>query len=215
MFKKLLTILAALSLGFCLAQAQIPNYTKVFPDKKLVKKATKWAEKGLWRVGFNAASPHKSANLTEFYIQYGRNTAQWDAAFRWLASHDLQTIPAGKYTPEGTKLVISVEDSENRPLEQCQSESHRQKIDLQYTVRGIERFGVIEHKSSSPNCEYRPDVIHYDYDVSKARFYDSTPDKFFLFFPSDWHIAKIQPESTSDNKIRVIVVKLDYIEDYK
>ncbi|MDE6637306.1 MAG: YhcH/YjgK/YiaL family protein, partial [Muribaculaceae bacterium] len=48
-------------------------------------------------------------------------------------------------------------------------------------------------------------------DVDKAKFYDSTPDKFFLFFPEDWHIAKINND-TDDQDIRVIVVKIDYVE---
>ena len=53
--------------------------------------------------------------------------------------------------------------------------------------------------------------MHYDYDLSKAVFHDSTPDAFFLFFPDDWHIAKVQTEK-ADQHIRVIVVKLDYVE---
>ena len=108
-------------------------------------------------------------------------------------------------------MVVSVEDSRNEALEKRRSESHYHHIDFQYVVKGTERFGIIEHLTSKPNCEYKPDVIHYDYEVGKARFYDSTPDKFFLFFPSDWHIAKVKTE-LEDQDIRVIVVKLDYIE---
>ncbi|MDO4160093.1 MAG: YhcH/YjgK/YiaL family protein [Prevotellaceae bacterium] len=186
-------------------------YTKEFSDKSLVKKARKWAKKGEWRNGFDAASPHKSVNLIDFYEQYQKNTAQWEAMFKWLASTDLLALPKGKHPIEGTSLVASVEDSENGELAKRKSESHYHHIDFQYVVKGIERFGIIEHNSSKPNCEYRPDVIHYDYDLSKARFYDSTPDRFFVFFPSDWHIAKVKND-TSDQKIRVIVIKLDYID---
>lgn len=76
-------------------------------------------------------------------------------------------------------------------------------------VKGTERFGVIDHYSSTPNCKYRPDVIHYDYDRRKARFFDSTPGEFFIFFPRDWHIAKVANDG-EDQTIRVIVVKVDY-----
>ena len=48
------------------------------------------------------------------------------------------------------------------------------------------------------------------YDVTKTKFYDSTPDKFFIFFPGDWHIAKISTDQ-EDQSIRVIVIKVDYI----
>ena len=60
-----------------------------------------------------------------------------------------------------------------------------------------------------PNCKYRPDVIHYDYAPQKARFYDSNPGEFFIFFPRDWHIAKVATDG-EDQAIRVIVIKVDY-----
>lgn len=186
-------------------------YTRQCDDKNKVEESVRWMESGAWRNGFVKAGPHESVNAVDFYEQYSKNKEQWDAMFAWLNSTDLLTIPAGKHPIEGTQLVVSVEDSQNRPLEKSRTESHRQKIDFQYTVKGTERFGIIDHETSTPNCEYRPDVIRYDYDVDKTRFYDSTPDKFFLFFPEDWHIAKVAND-TDDQDIRVIVVKIDYIE---
>ena len=126
------------------------------------------------------AKPHSSTNLAEFKAQYEANPEQWKAAFRWLASHDLTTIEKGKHPIEGTSLVVSVEDSKNEPLEKRTSESHRKHI------------------------------IHYDFDPEKTTFIDSVPGEFFLFFPSDWHIAKIATDK-EDQDIRVIVIKLDYI----
>ena len=145
-------------------------------------------------------------------MQYQRNPAQWEALFRWIAETDLLTIPKGKHPIEGTTLVASVEDSKNGPLAKRQSESHYHHIDFQYVVKGVERFGLIDHDSSTPNCEWREDVIHYDYAVDKARFIDSSPDRFFIFFPGDWHIAKIEND-TDQQDIRVIVIKVDYIDD--
>ena len=187
-------------------------YSKAFYDKKLNKEARKWVKSGQWRNGFTAASPYKDINCTDWYTQYQKNKAQWDAAFDWLAKTDLLAISKGNHPIEGTSLVASVQDSENRPIEKQKSESHYHKIDLQYCVKGIERFAVIDHLTSTPNCAYKPDVIHYDYDKSKARFYDSRPDEFFLFFPGDWHIAKLAND-TDDQNIRVIVIKIDYIDD--
>ncbi len=186
-------------------------YTRECNDKALQKKAIKWMKKGKWRNGFAAAAPHESVNAVDFYEQYSKNKAQWNAMFRWLAETDLLTIPKGKHPIGDTGLVASVEDSENGPLAKRRSESHYHHVDFQYVVKGIERFGIIDHETSTPNSKYRPDVIHYDYDVAKARFYDSTPDKFFIFFPSDWHIAKVNNDG-DDQTIRVIVVKLDYVE---
>ena len=185
-------------------------YTQYYGDKpELIKEAIAWTESGIWRNGFDKAKPHSSVNLVDFYLQYQKNPQQWQALFDYLAKTDLLSIPKGKHKIPGSDLVVSVEDSKNEPLEKRRSESHHKHIDFQYVVKGTERFGVIDHYSSTPNCKYRPDVIHYDYDRQKARFYDSNPGEFFIFFPRDWHIAKVATDG-GDQTIRVIVIKVDY-----
>lgn len=193
------------------AMAQKGYYTRYYPDQKQNAEAREWMQSGAWRNGFTKASPHHSVNATDFYLQYQRNPQQWKALFEWIAKTDLLAIPAGKHRIEGTSLTASVEDSKNEPLAKRQSESHFHHIDFQYVVRGTERFGLIDHYTSKANTKYRPDVIHYAYDESKTRFYDSRPDEFFIFFPGDWHIAKVNND-TDDQDIRVIVIKVDYIE---
>lgn len=189
------------------------QYTREYSDAKLNKTAQKWMKKGLWRDGFQKASPHASVNATEFYLQYQRNPEQWKALFRWLSETDLLAIPKGKHPIEGTSLVASVEDSKNGPLETRNSESHFKKIDFQFVVRGTERFGILDHDTSTPKDLYKPDVIHYDYQLGRTRFYDSTPDEFFIFFPGDWHIAKVESPKVGDQSIRVIVIKVDYLPE--
>lgn len=172
--------------------------------------AIQWTLGRSWSNGFKAL-PDVSTNLDEFRSQYAKNKAQWDAMFSWLASHDLLAIPAGKHPIEGTSLVVSVEDSENQPLDKRAAESHYHHIDFQYVVKGSERFGLLDHASSAPRVDYKPDVMLYRYDADKAVFIDSTPERFFLFFPCDWHIAKVCTDRDSQ-AIRVIVVKLDYVD---
>lgn len=185
-------------------------YTQYYGDKpELIKEAKAWAESGIWRNGFDKAKPHSSVNLVDFYLQYQKNPQQWQALFDYLAKTDLLSIPKGKHKIPGSDLVVSVEDSKNEPLEKRRSESHNRHIDFQYVVKGTERFGVIDHYTSTPNSKYRPDVIHYDYTPQKARFFDSNPGEFFIFFPRDWHIAKVATDG-EDQTIRVIVIKVDY-----
>jgi YhcH/YjgK/YiaL family protein len=208
--KRLISITLLVLLTMTTATAQT-YYTRFCPDKKLVKEARKWMKSGEWRNGFTAAKPHKSVNAVDFYEQYQKNPEQWKALFRWLSETDVLAIPKGKHPIPGTQLVASVEDSENGPLEKRNSESHFHHIDFQWTVKGTEGFGIIDHMSSTPKDKYKPDVIHYNYDVEKARFYDSNPKEFFIFFPSDWHIAKVATKK-EDQTLRVIVIKVDYID---
>lgn len=169
-----------------------------------------WVMSRSWSNGFTAL-PDICTDVEEFRSQYTKNKAQWDAMFSWLASHDLLELPAGKHPIEGTSLVASVEDSENKPLGKRRAESHRHHIDFQYVVRGTERFALLDHDSSTPYGDYKPDIMRYDFDRSKAVFFDSAPGRFFLFFPGDWHVAKVATELDSQS-IRVIVIKLDYVE---
>lgn len=193
------------------AQTQAPFYTNDCQSPKLKSEAAKWLKKGEWRQGFTAASPDKSLNAVEFYTQYQKNPEQWKAIFKWLSETDLLAISKGKHPIPGTTLTASVEDSYNDVLEKRQSESHYHHIDFQYVVKGTERFGIIDHITSSPSSKYRPDVIHYNYDINRTKFVDSRPDRFFIFFPCDWHIAKVKTDK-ADQNIRVVVVKVDYIE---
>ncbi len=186
-------------------------YTKVCVSPKLKSEAAKWLKKGEWRQGFKGASPDKSVNTVEFYTQYQKNPEQWKALFKWLSETDLLALDKGKHPIPGSTLTASVEDSYNEALEKRQSESHYHHIDFQFVVKGTERFGLIEHTSSTPSSKYRPDVIHYNYVTELVKFRDSRPDRFFLFFPCDWHIAKVKTDK-ADQNIRVVVVKLDYVE---
>lgn len=203
-------LLAAMLL---LAATAFPQgyYTRHCADKALQKKAMKWMKNGEWRHGFTLASPDKSVNAVDFYEQYHKNPRQWQALFAWLAKADLLNLPKGKHKIEGSDLVVSIEDTQNADLAKRKSESHHHHIDFQYVVRGVERFGLIDHYTSKPNSKYKPDVVHYDYMAENAHFIDSSPDKFFIFFPSDWHIAKVKT-SLPDQQIRVVVVKVDYVE---
>lgn len=208
--KRLLTTIVIALMSFGGISAQKGYYTKAY-SKKDINEARKWIKSGEWRQGFIKASPDESLNIAEFYSQYKKNPGQWQALFRWIADTDLLSIPKGKHPIEGTSLVASVEDSENGPLEKRNSESHYHHIDFQYCVKGTERFGIIDHVTSTPKDKYKPDVIHYNYDAKHVRFYDSRPDRFFIFFPCDWHIAKVNND-TDDQSIRVIVIKVDYVE---
>lgn len=208
--KRLISIFASMVL-VASASAQT-YYTKYFNDKALVEKATAWkADTQAWGGVFTKAKPHKSVNATDFYLQYQKNKAEWDKLFKWLQETDLLTIPKGKMKLEGTDITISIEDSKNEPLEKRKTESHHHNCDFMLVVKGIERFGVLDHFSSTTTGQWKPDVIRYEYDNSKTRFYDSRPDEFFIFFPNDWHIAKIAND-TKDQNIRVIVAKVKYVE---
>lgn len=177
------------------------------------KEVRQWIKMGEWRNGFNKANPHKTLNINEFYTQYQKNTNQWDTLFQWLRDTDLEAIPKGKHPIPNSTLVASVEDSENSPLDKRNTESHKKKIDFMVVVKGTEGFALLDHASSTISVPYddKKDVMRYQYDKNKTHFFHVKSGQFVIFFPSDWHIAKVQTKK-KDQKIRVIVVKMDYVE---
>lgn len=177
------------------------------------KEVRQWIKMGEWRNGFNKANPHKTLNINEFYTQYQKNTNQWNTLFQWLRDTDLEAIPKGKHPIPNSTLVASVEDSENSSLDKRNTESHKKKIDFMVVVKGTEGFALLDHASSTISVPYddKKDVMRYQYDKNKTHFFHVKSGQFVIFFPSDWHIAKVQTKK-KDQKIRVIVVKMDYVE---
>ena len=207
--KKILSLLV-LVLGLT-AHAQ--TYTNQYPAA-LNKLAQKWAKKGEWKNGFTKAVPAPTVNLTDFYIQYHRNPAQWQALFRWLQETDLLAIPGGRTPIPGTSLVVSVEDSENWCSEADLkagkgSESHREKIDFMYVVRGTEGFARLDHETSKPLAPYKPDRLEYSFQADRLERFESIPGTFNIMFPDDWHVGKVKTQQ-ADQHLRVLVIKMDY-----
>ena len=176
------------------------------------KEARQWLKKSEWSA-LKKAKPHKTLNVDEFCRQYQKNKEQWDVLYRWLCETDLMAIPAGKHPIPGSTLVASVEDSENGPFEKRGTESHRKKIDFQLVVKGTEGFALLDHESSTVKNPYdeKKDVMRYNFVKEKTNFFDVKAGQFVIFFPTDWHIAKLNNKKKNDSQqIRVIVVKMDY-----
>lgn len=198
---------------FVAVMANAQTYTNLYP-KEMNRLAQKWVKKGAWRNGFTKADPAPTVNKAEFYIQYYRNPEQWQAVFKWLQETDLLAIPAGRTPIPGTSLTVSVEDGENwcsqDDLKKGKgSESHRQKIDFMYVVDGTEGFCLLDHDTSRPLADYKPDRLEYAFEYDRLQQFTSIPGTFNIMFPCDWHVAKVKT-TVKSQKLRVLVIKIDY-----
>jgi len=201
-------LLVALSSAGGMAQTYTNSYSK-----EVTRLAEKWVKKGEWRNGFTKASPAPTVNLAEFYLQYQKNPEQWKALFQWLQETDLLAIPAGRTPIPGTTLTVSVEDGDNWCSQDDLkagkgSESHYQKIDFMYVVRGTEGFCRLDHETSTPRAPYKPDRLEYNFQYDHLQQFTSIPGTFNIMFPCDWHVAKVKTNAESQN-LRVLVIKVD------
>ena len=133
---------------------------------------------------------HKTTDYQEFASQYHKNKKVWDKTFQWLATHDLVNMPAGRYEVDGEHCYINVQDATTQDVSKRKIEAHRHGIDLQYVVKGTERFGITSAEYAEPITEYKPDVTFYK--AKKIKYVDSTPDTFFMFFPKNFHQALVK-----------------------
>lgn len=213
MMKTTKFLIAIAAFVCCSLSLQAQTYTNEYP-KELVKIANKWMKKGEWKNGFTKALPAPTVNAVEFYLQYHKNPAQWQRLFQWLEETDLLAIPAGKQPIPNSNLVVSVEDSENWCSEDDLkagkgSESHWQKIDFMYVVKGKEGFCRLDHETSTPNIEYlaKKDRMEYKFEADKLQHFESIEGTFNIFFPCDWHVAKVKTND-KNQKLRVLVIKM-------
>ena len=194
-------------------QVGAQTYTNEYP-KEMTRLAQKWVKSGAWRNGFTKASPASTVNPVEFYIQYHRNPTQWAALFKWLQETDLLAIPSGSIPIPGTSLVVKVQDDDNWCSQDDLrngkgSESHYQKIDFMYVVSGTEGFCLLDHETSRPLADYKPDRLEYAFEYDRLQQFTSIPGTFNIMFPCDWHVAKVKTDAESQ-RLRVLVIKVDY-----
>jgi biofilm protein TabA len=164
----------------------------------------KWFKQKEYLNGLKA-QPHESVDKVEFARQYNANKDLWDAAFAYLKNTNLQTLPVGKYTIIPDKVTVSVTEDSTKNFDKTTWESHRKMVDIQYIVRGEEKMGVAPVSTAKVIKPYdeKRDAANYEVD---GKYFVSTPDKFFIFFPTDAH----RPNITTGGNLRdkKIVIKV-------
>ena len=85
--------------------------------------AKKWMKSAVWSNGWTV-SPHKSVNAVEFACQYHKNKDVWDAAFRFLAEHDLEALSIGNHVILEGKCWATVSEYIPKEVEKGNIESH-------------------------------------------------------------------------------------------
>ncbi|MEL5892638.1 YhcH/YjgK/YiaL family protein [Bacteroides sp. GD17] len=170
--------------------------------------AKKWIKSNVWANGWTV-SPHKSVNAIEFASQYQKNKDVWDAAFRFLADHDLEELAVGNHVIIEGKCWATVSEYIPKEVEKGNIESHRRFVDLQYTFRGNEKMGLA--RDVEVRQEYNPQKDVAFYTSSRIRYYSADVDSFFLFFPSDIHQPSVRGKGEPVES-RKIVIKIEYID---
>jgi biofilm protein TabA len=130
-------------------------------------------------------------------------------AFEETLAHDLAGLKAGRYD---LKQVVGsfflVQETSTKKIEATRTEAHRKFIDIQYLVKGVERFGMSHRQNDLQPVE----DMFADKDLS---FYPTPRDEFFInlregqfivFYPGELHRSLCCVDK--EILIRKIVVKV-------
>ncbi len=109
------------------------------------------------------------------------------AALDYLGRTDFSKIPAGRHELDGDRVFVIVQRGPLKPLTEVLWEAHRQYIDVQYVVEGIERMGhALLRDGLTARQAYDPQKDFITYDTT-GDFFDVRAGSFALFAPQDIH----------------------------
>lgn len=169
-----------------------------------IDKIDTWFEKGEWLNGWSV-TPDASIDRKEFAVAYLKNKERWDKAFAFFKNNDLTKLELKRYNIDGDNLYAPITEYMTRNEEDAQFEAHRNYIDIQYVISGSELIGL------APVAQLKEVTVPYDASkdvefmtVSQLTNYKATPERFFIFFPSDIHRLR----NGESSQVRKVVVKL-------
>jgi YhcH/YjgK/YiaL family protein len=166
----------------------------------------KWFNGHTWLNGWNV-TPDASINKKELAVDYFKNKERWDKAFAFLRDSDLTKLEVKRHNIDGDNLYAIVSEGMTKNEEDTKFEAHHKYVDIQHVIAGAEQMSV------SSLSDKKEELVAYDptkdvefMTVTHTASYVATPDKFFIFFPSDIHRPSVK---VGENKIvRKVVVKV-------
>jgi YhcH/YjgK/YiaL family protein len=142
--------------------------------------------------------------LQNAYLYEGLNE-KFKRAFTYLRETDFTAVENGSYEIDGDNIFAIVNEFETKGKSDCEAETHKKHIDIQYIVKGIEMFGYAPLTTQTPVEEYNEtnDVAIYKEAVS---YINLGPGMFIIFYPTDLH----QPEVCEFEPVTVkkVVIKI-------
>lgn len=133
---------------------------------------------------------------------------KFEKAFDFIRKATEENLPAGKYEIDGTGLYASVQEYTTKSYEDAKFEAHKNYIDIQYIISGIEAIEVVDISKAVIMTEYDPskDAAFYE-NNAKASTGVVESGEYGIFFPHDIHKPGIAFEG-KNSPVKKIVVKV-------
>jgi YhcH/YjgK/YiaL family protein len=143
----------------------------------------------------------KLAN-TNLYEKLGGRIAK---AFDFLKKTNLTKLENGRHDIEGSDIFVSVSSYETKPLSEGKYEAHKDYIDIQCVIEGIERlyYGPLDTMQETEPYIKERDIAFYK---GAGDYVTALPGMFTIFYPTDAHMPNIAVDKPSP--VKKIVVKI-------
>lgn len=129
------------------------------------------------------------------------------AALEYIKNTDFGRLEAGRYPLTGD-AYMQVLNLHTKTKEECLPEVHRQYLDVQYWISGMERMGVapdLGNNKVAQDYDAERDVLFYS-DSENEQEIVCHAGNFAVFFPEDVHRGACRKEEISS--IRKVVIKV-------
>lgn len=126
------------------------------------------------------------------------------AAFDYLQSADLENTAPGKVVIDGDRVFALVQEYNTKPRAQGFWEAHRQYLDVQYVVKGLEHMGFANiEQLTAGTYEAAKDFLPLD---GAGSFVLLPAGMFTIFMPQDGHMPGIAVNEPQP--VKKVVVKV-------
>jgi len=125
-------------------------------------------------------------------------------AFEFIRNTDLLTLAPGRYPIVGDDLFVIVESVAGRSREEAKLECHRNYIDLQLVLEGVDEMGwkaLSDCREAVADYSEERDVQFFR--DTPASWIATPPGAFCIFFPEDAHAPLV-----STGSIRKMIFKI-------
>ena len=140
-------------------------------------------------------------DLLEHLGNYAKLHAGFAAVVKFLADHDLKTLPLGRCDIDGDDVFVSVNTYATK--ENPKVEFHGTYADIQLVLEGHEQIGWMPKRGLCNVTPYdEPKDISFGEGVTQKM--EAIPGQFFVFFPEDAH----QPGIGNGNLVKKAVFKI-------
>ncbi|MGC4035305.1 MAG: YhcH/YjgK/YiaL family protein [Chitinophagaceae bacterium] len=130
-------------------------------------------------------------------------------AIDYIDRTDFAKMKPGKYDVDGEQVFFMINEYNTKPAADCEPERHRRYTDIQFMIKGEEKFGYTPFTDQPCSTDFLPDndVAFYKLSEQVINYVLLSPGQFIIFLPTDIHQPEVYVNAPSP--VRKVVFKID------